>query len=811
MQEYEDFFRSSFTAENLTLYIPRKIRSVQTEGSCVSVGLEALVCKKEPVVVSALMRARSFTFTGLYEPAIMSLEFVNSRVLRVRCNRGTAIIRKNQPMLAAEPVCAGIPEAEETDGSLVWRTGHFTVALQKEPFCMNIFDHAGRLLYGQYNDDRHNATADRRRGIAEAGDGGGEQAANSFPAFETFPFGCVVNDDTGETCCCDSVRIQYDEHFYGFGEQFSPLDKLGRKIPVWTVNPLGVSTAKAYKPVAFFSSSRGYGVYVNSPRKIRFKMSDYFFKAYSMEIEDDLLDIFIITGGIKTILDEYTSLTGKPRLPPKWAFGIWMSRNCYRSRDELLEVARRLRKLELPCDVLHIDWDYCKSYNFDFEFDENRFQNPREMIGLLETWGFKTSIWQLPYIKFDSPVFREAAEQGFLALQEDGEIADTQAGEGVIDFSNPRARSWYQKKLTALLSLGIRVIKTDFGENAQESYRYLNIDGRDMHNLYPLLYNQAAYQAIDETLHGDGLVWGRSACAGCQRFPVFWGGDSDSDYDGLYHSLRGGLSIGLSGFPLWSHDVGGYYSVPERDVYIRWMQAGMFSPLVRFHGTSSREPWNYGDEAVAIYRKYAGLRYSLIEYIYNEARLSTLNSLPLMRALALEFEGDPAVCAIDDQYMFGENLLVAPALSAGRERKIYLPEGSSWLDFHSREITAGGRWIIRETPLDIIPLYFKSDTLTIFAPQVQHTGEEREKTLTLLSCCGGKNCGYVMHSGWLNGSVEFMYPDGGEKLHIGVTGFEGFTFKFELYGLAAQEIRFNGEPVRPEQGVKAEIFFWRSV
>jgi alpha-D-xyloside xylohydrolase len=808
--EYDEFFKSPFLGDNLTLYIPRKIKNLTCDGPRIAIGLEAAVCSKQPMPVSFLMRGRSFSFTGSWAPMCMLLEFVNPGLLRIRFNRGGEIIKKQQPMLAGEPSCSCSPELSRTGSGFVLQTGVLRVVFQNEPFCMDIFDAEGRLLYGQYNDDGHNVTANHRQGISEAGgDEEGLKAKNSFPAFEVFPFACVINEDTGGICYCDSVKMAYNEKFYGFGEQFSSLNKRGRKINIWTVNPLGVSTAKAYKPVAFFMSSRGYGVYVNSPRRIRFNMGDYFYKAYSFEVEDEALDFFIIAGDFKKVLDEYTGLTGKPRLPPKWAFGVWMSRNCYRSRDEVLGIAHRLREEQLPCDVLHIDWDYCKSFTFDFEFDETRFQNPGEMTARLEEMGFKVSIWQLPYIKFDSPVFTEAAERGYLARHTNGETADTEAREGVIDFSNPEAVLWYQEKLKSLLKLGIRVIKTDFGENAREDYRYKNIDGRDMHNMYPLLYNKAAWEAVNETHHGDGLVWGRSACAGCQRYPVFWGGDSDSDYSGLYHSLRGGLSIGLSGFPLWSHDVGGYFSAPDPELYIRWMQFGMLSSLVRFHGTSSREPWTYGEDAVAMYRKYAALRYSLLEYIYNEARLSVLHSVPLMRALILDFSHDLSVYAIDDQYMFGENLMVAPVLSPEKKRDIYLPSGASWMDYHTGEIIQGGRWISRETPLDIIPVYFKSDTITLFTQAVQYSGGEREKQVRVVACCTGRDCRYVSQSSWLDGTVGFSYRNGGKTLEIALEGFKDFRFDFELHAPGLRDIRVNGEVVQTETTGRDTMLFHR--
>lgn len=737
LKEYKNFSKSDFTGDHLRLHIPRAIKKLSVENGRAEVILDALVCRKKPVVISALMEGREFRYTGERTEMTMLLEFVSPAVIRLRLSNGRTVPEKHQPMLVREPDPTECFEYAEDEDSYRFTTEKAVVTLYKNPFRMEIRDRNGKLLYRQYNDDRHNVTNDRRRGHKEGEDGGAgyEMEKLSFPGFECFPFGYVENEDTGRSCYAESVETRYDECFYGFGERFSRINKNGQEILNWVVNPVGVSNAKAYKSVPFFHSSRGYGVYCNTPRRIRFSMCDYFYKAYSFEVEDDLLDMFVFaTGDYRKTLREYTGLTGRSQMPPKWAFGVWMSRNCYMSRDEVEKVAEKLRKEKLPCDVMHIDWAYCRTCDYDFEFDRERFPDVSAMSKKLLDMGIKLSVWQLPYIKETSAVYREAAEKGFLARHEDGTVADREAHEGVIDFSNPDAAAWYKDKLRGLLNQGIRVIKTDFGENAQECYRYYGADGRDMHNLYPLLYNKAAYEACREVHPGDSLVWGRSAYAGCQRYPVYWGGDSDSDYAGMYHSLRGGLSLGLSGFPFWSHDVGGYFCTPEPEVYIRWLQFGMLSPLVRFHGTSAREPWAFGDEAVHQYRKYGNLRYSLMEYLYSEALRCAGDGTPMLRALILDFPDDPMTADIDDEYLLGRNILVAPVFSSDPVRKVYLPAGTAWLDLHSHRWHGGGKTAEIAVPIDITPVFLRGETATPFVEPMNYVDERPHRKLRWEIC-----------------------------------------------------------------------------
>lgn len=787
---YERFCQNPYELADATVEVLRRLSGWTQDAAGVTLHLDAAVCQTQPVGISALMTGRSLAFTGRWAQAFLRVEPCGVGGLRLRRWHGGAMPQKDTPMLQALPAATFSLAVQEENERLVMAGGGLRVVAVKEPFCLAVYGQDGALLYSQYNDDDHNVTADRRRGYQE-----GEQQAEiglSYPGFECFPCGRVTLAD-GRAMLCESVKMTPGERFYGFGEQFSPLDKNGREILNWVVNPVGVSSAKAYKCVPFFISGRGYGAYYNTPRFARFAMGSYYFKAYTSQVEDELLDIFLFAGAPATVLGSYTALTGRSALPPKWSFGVWMSRNCYRTRAEVEAVAARLRKEALPCDVLHIDWDYCQTRAHNFLFDTERFPDVADMAAGLRAQGMQLSLWQLPYLKHGTPVWRDALENGAVAMQRDGQPADTEAGEGIIDFSAPAGVSWYQKKLRALLEQGVRAIKTDFGENAGPDYVYQNAEGRDMHNLYPLLYNKAAFEACQQVHPGDSLVWGRSAYAGAQRYPVYWGGDSDSDFSGMYHTLRGGLSLGLSGFPFWSHDVGGYFGTPTQEVYIRWLQFGMLSPLVRFHGTSPREPWAFGQEAVAQYKKYAALRYSLMEYLYCEARHCTRDGTPMLRALVLDFPEDTLCSAMDDQYLLGRSLLVAPVFSAEGSRSVYLPAETAWVNWHTGQWHSGGRAVEVDTPIGITPVFMRGGAALPFVEPGQHVQAGGPGAIWWEVCPAQDAAAYHLVSGEVDIALQYNFDGGTGVGRLTVAGGGAVQASYRIHGPNIKKLYYNGK------------------
>jgi alpha-D-xyloside xylohydrolase len=348
--------------------------------------------------------------------------------------------------------------------------------------------------------------------------------------------------------------------------------------------------------------------------------------------------------------------------------------------------------------------------------------------------GFRITLWQTPEIGQGNKLLEMALEKRYLAPPKPGkEIAERdftiQNVSGQIDFTNPEAVAWYQGMLERLLKMGASAIKTDFGESVDPEADYYGMPAAKLHNLYPLLYQRAAYEITAQTT-GEGLIWARSSWAGCQRYPVHWGGDAACSWDGLAGSIRGGLHLGLSGFGFWSHDVPGFHGVPDfmnswptDDLYVRWTQFGVFSSHLRYHGACPREPYEYPVVADVV-REWLKLRYALIPYLVEQGKMATKTGLPVMRALVFHHADDPTCWQIDDQYYLGDAFLVAPIYNSEGVRDVYLPEGE-WVDVWTGDRLSGERWLKGiEVPLERMPVYARYGArAAIYTLPVQSTDE----------------------------------------------------------------------------------------
>ena len=526
----------------------------------------------------------------------------------------------------------------------------------------------------------------------------------------------------------DSFAVEPDEHFYGFGEKFTDFDKRGQRLEMWQWDAFGVQGERAYKNVPFFISTRGYGVFVDSTTAIRFDMAASNHALFSLIVPDSALDYYVIMGpDPKTIIMRYAGLVSFPTLPPKWSLGLWMSFGFVKdTAADILEHARSVRKHGIPCDVVHIDcyWMPLGRWS-DMIWDAQAFPDPDSMIRELKAQNFKICLWMNPYIGIESPRFAEGCEKGYFLKTPDGEVWTDDLWSGlhppvaIIDLTHPEAVTWLKDSLRPLLRQGIDAFKTDFGEAVPyEVVAHNGLTGAELHNLYPLLYNDAVTETIREETGRAPLVWGRSTYAGGQRHAAMWGGDPNCTYSALASTLRGGLSFGMCGHAFWGHDLGGFHTEPTPDVYVRWSQFGLFSPMSRAHGMTNRLPWLYGDEAEQIFTDYVRLRYRLLPYIYTYARIAAETSLPLLRPMFLEFPDDPITYTMDLQYMFGRDIMVAPIYNRDGERPVYFPAGR-WVDFWTHEIIDGPQTRFVKTPLDTLPLYVRANALipTIEPPQ----------------------------------------------------------------------------------------------
>jgi alpha-D-xyloside xylohydrolase len=535
------------------------------------------------------------------------------------------------------------------------------------------------------------------------------------------------------------------ESFSGTGERFAKLDLSGRTLELENLDGLGVNNRRTYKNVPFVLSSRPYGLFVHTSTSLRLSLADLSTRALQGCVQDGALDLFLIGGGsVPRVLQEYQSITGKPPLLPRFSYGIWMSRMTYFSDKEVSEIAERLRREDFPCDVLHLDtgW-FAKDWVCEWEFSEERFPDPEGFFRRLREQGFYVTLWQTPNIGEGNRLLEEAKAERYLAplkasMDASGSDFSAQEVAGQIDFTNPRAVAWYQGMLERLLKLGAAAIKTDFGETMDMNADYAGLSAEQLRNIYPLLYQRAAFQ-ITEKVKGQGLIWARAGWAGCQRYPVHWGGDCACSWEGLKGSLRGGLHLGLSGFAYWSHDVPGFHGVPDfmnswpsDTLYVRWTQVGVFTSHFRYHGTSPREPYEYPEVADTV-RRWWKLRYALIPYIEEQARLSVEQGKPILRALALEHEKDPTCWHLDDQYYFGDAFLVAPILNDEGVRDVYLPEGT-FVDFWTGEQHTGSRWLKQvSAPLERMPIFVRlGSSVPVYEEPVACTDQMRDDKQTFL-------------------------------------------------------------------------------
>ncbi len=660
--------------------------------------------------------------------AIVQLDFLTDAIIRLRFAPGTLSPDAPSPMIVGQFEHRPQVEAVEHERGLTLSTSSLRVEIVREPFQVRIFDAGGREIWQTRALDIEGL----RR--PEVQWNPTEQRWIFYHRY-AYPLGSLVDGQRRRAFC--SLDLRHDEHIYGFGESFGRLDKRETMQALWIQEGFGNASPASYKRAPFYMSTRGYGLFIHTANAVRCRVGDLEHTALSMIVDDTCeLDLFICCASkMKDILPLYTSITGAPAVPPLWTFGLWVGRISYNRQAQVETVAAELRAHEIPCDVIHIDTDwYRRDWECDLEFCPEKFPDPAGMMARLREQGLRVCLWQWPNMVVTSRMFHEALEHGFLAKRVNGQpylFPGFQPDAGFIDYSNPAAVDWIKGKFRRLFELGVAAIKVDFGEGAPPDAVYHSLPSEAAHSLYPLLYSRAIYEVTEETQGpGRAVVWARAAWAGSQRYPVHWSGDGIARYEDLACVLRAALSFGLSGFPFYSHDIGGFSGLPSPELYVRWAQLAFFGSHVRAHGTPPREPWAFGSEAERIFRDYDALRYRLLPYIYSEAVECGRSSLPMMRALALDFQDDPTAVTIDDQYMFGRSLLVAPVLDAGTQRRVYLPRGV-WFDYWTKEPMHGGHWFDVEAPLDRLPLYVRGGAIIPYAPLAQHTGALRLDPLTV--------------------------------------------------------------------------------
>ena len=605
------------------------------------------------------------------------------------------------PAFISKLVNGGIASAQqdwkvnETPEAIVYKSAYGSLEIRKHPWRLVVKDAKGKIL----TQTRH---------IID----------NDSSQVKLLPFSFVKRGSDNSRSINPVFTLAPSERIYGCGESFTKLNKVGQKVHLFVTDPQGPETDGQYKPVPFFFSNRGYGIFMHTSAPVTCDFGASYIGADRLFMGDETMDYFIFFGEPKDILNEYTEVTGKSPMLPLWTFGTWMSRITYFSQEEGMEIANQLRKNNIPSDVIHFDTGWFDvDWQCDYEFSKNRFKNPVKMLKQMDEMGFHTCLWQLPYFTPKNRYFQELVDGGMHVKNATGGMPYEDA---VLDLSNPKTVEWYQGKIAGLIRQGVDVIKCDFGEAAPyNGFYYSGKGGLYEHNLYPLRYNKALWEVIEREKPNEGVIWARSAWAGSQRYPLHWGGDAATTNTGLLGDLRGGLSFGLSGFSFWSHDMGGFVTASPEDIYRRWLPFGFLSSHTRAHGAPPTEPWLISESFTKAFRESAELKYRLMPYVYAQAKDCTEKGLPMVRALFVEFPNDPGAWLVEDEYMFGEQILVAPLMESGTSRTCYLPKGK-WIDYQNGKVYEGGYQDIEAGKIPAIILV-RDGSLIPHAPLAQRT------------------------------------------------------------------------------------------
>lgn len=527
----------------------------------------------------------------------------------------------------------------------------------------------------------------------------------------------LVTDPEGRLHVSEQLDLGVGEKIYGLGERFTNFIKNGQTVDIWNEDG-GTGTEQAYKNIPFYLSNRKYGLFVDNPGKVSFEVGSEKVSRVQFSVPGEEMSYSVIGGeDLKSILNTYTDLTGKPPLVPEWSYGLWLSTSFTTDYDEktVLDFVDGMAERNIPLSVFHFDCRWMKELEWcNFDWDKSKFPDPEGLLKKLHDRGLKVCVWINSYIGQKSPLFEEGARNGYFIMNEDGtpwQWDKWQAGMAIVDFTNPEATKWYQGYLKKLVAMGVDCFKTDFGERIPaEGVKYY--DGSDpelMHNYYTYLYNKAVYDVLVETKGADeAILFARSATIGGQQFPVHWGGDCSSNYPSMAESLRAGLSFGMSGFGYWSHDIAGFEDQATPDLYKRWTQFGLLSSHSRYHGsTAYKVPWLYGDEAVDVAREFTELKLRLKPYLLKMMQETHETGVPMMRAMVLEFPDDPTCEDIDTQYMLGDDLLVAPIFREDGVARFYVPDdgtGEAWMNIITGTAYEPGQWYTEQFDYHTLPV-----------------------------------------------------------------------------------------------------------
>jgi alpha-glucosidase len=653
----------------------------------------------------------------------VSVQAVAPDIVRVRFAPGSGFGRDHSyAVLGRELGPAGAQlEVGATESTL--RTASLAVSIRHDPFRISFLDAAGNPI----DED------DPERGIGYAG--------RQVKVWK---------------------RLHPDQYVYGLGEKNGRLSKRGphwggATYVMWTTDAYdyGDDTDPLYASIPFCMVLRGgraHGVLLDNTFRSVFDVGHESVDRLAFGAEDGELDYYLIHGPEpKRVIERYTALTGRQPLPPRWALGFHQCRYSYYPESSVRYIADSFRERRIPADVIWLDIHYLEGYN-PFTWDAQRFPDPKRLIGELRQRGFRVVTIVDPHPKQQPGwwVYDSGLKADAFVKNPDGSVhaapvwpsnAERNPGPSVFpDFSKPAARDWWASLMKFYTDDGVAGIWNDMNEPAVfvDPFHTMDLDvrfdnegqpsdGRELHNVYGLLNTRATFEGLlQQRPDQRPFVLTRATFAGGQRYAAVWPGDNQSDWGALRASLPMLMGMGLSGLSFVGSDIGGFAKTPTAELVTRWLQAGVFYPFMRMHtelGSPDQEPWSYGTRHEEINRRAIELRYELLPYLYNTMHEASSSGVPALRPLLLEFPDDPRTYQIQDQFLLGADLLVAPVLyEAARERRFYLPRGA-WYDFWTGRRLEGGTTHRIPVDLESIPIYVRGGALLFRQPVVQHTAE----------------------------------------------------------------------------------------
>jgi alpha-glucosidase len=742
---------------------------------------------------------------GCENGARLALEFLDSKNIKFWFAPTGSFSRNNESFAVIDEdfdPSFSIEVQENTSNFEVF-TGDLRVMVHKNPFRIQIFDKYQRLVIGD---------------LEEA----------------------YTVEGTAVTA---KKVLRDDEQFFGLGEKTGPFNRRGRSYKMWNSDKPCYSDTEdpLYKSIPFFLSTYNYGIFFDNTYKTEFdfgkESNDYF----SFSAPDGAFIYYFMYGkDMKEVIQSYTKLTGQPIMPPNWALGWSQSRGMLVTEDLTREIAAEYRKREIPIDIIYQDIGWVEGLQ-NFEWRKDRYEDPKKMLSDLAEDGFKVIVSQDPVISQTvEDQWQEAAEKGFLATDSrTGEAYDMPwpwgGNAGVVDFTNPEVADWWGELQQKPLDDGVKGFWTDMGEpawaNEEDTDRLFMKHHKGMHdeihNVYGLEWDRVVTEQFEKRNPNQRVFqMTRAAYAGMQRYTFGWSGDSGNGQDvadgweNLANQVPMSVSAGIGLIPFWTTDISGYCGEIRdyeefSELYVRWLQFGIFNPLSRVHheGNNAVEPWLFGEEAERISKKAIELKYQLHPYLYTYAREAYDTGLPIMRPLVLEYPTEEETYNMDDQFLFGEEILVAPVVEEGiTYRQVYLPKGN-WIDYNNPQKTYKGKQHIDyDTPLDVIPMFVKEGAIIPKMPVMPYIGAMKNAPVILEIFPGRKASEFTLYEdeGTTNDykndefsktRIETRPGSSDLKITINEPGGKGFTTEKRNFWLeihlenTPQKVDLNGIPL----------------